>query len=93
MLQQFKEYVAASSGTVAAIEEGCCIDLQSMLQRFIEDVAAIFRRMLQRLTEDVAVILRRILQRLLEDGAAIQGGCCSDLRRTMQQFKKYAAEI
>ena len=51
-----KEHVAASSGNVAAIDGGYCSVLRSMLQRFMEDVAAILRRSFQRLKKGVAAI-------------------------------------
>ena len=51
-----KEHVAASSGNVAAIDGACCSVLRSMLQRFMENVAAILRRSFQRLKEDAAAI-------------------------------------
>ena len=55
-MQRLKEHIAASSGNVAAIDGGCCSVLRSMLQRFMEDVAAILRRSYQRLKEDAAAI-------------------------------------
>ena len=51
-----KEHVATSSRNVAAIDGGRCSVLRSMLQRFMEDVAAILRRSLQRLKENAAAI-------------------------------------
>ena len=56
MWLRLKEHVAASSGNVAAIDGGYCSVLRRMLQRCMEDVAAILRRSFQRLKEDAAAI-------------------------------------
>ena len=51
-----REHVAASSKNIPEIDGECCRVLRSMLQRFMEDGAAILRRSFQRLQEDAAAI-------------------------------------
>ena len=51
-----QEHVAVSTGNVATIDGGCCSVLRSILQRSMEDVAAMLRRSFQRLKEDAAAI-------------------------------------